>query len=320
MKVLAALLFAATVVGCTSGPIPTPTPTARPTRAPASPSPDPFNAGHYDDGALAFDYPADWNTARPWYPSSVSELKAYLSSEELREPCVISGSATLCRAPVTGLSPGGFLFSWWRWGLNRGAPGPDPTAGDLIHVGGRSARIHDSGAEGHCLSMDADATLRFEIPDPTLNGSWTILDACMREPIVDARAALDAMLASVTWSGPEPSRMLPMTTSNFHFQVQVYDETGLVTGIQEGSGGSVGDPTATVNGNSLEIRWLGGACGPEPSIGLSQAGGRLLILLEPDAGKLSPEVTDCPAILLSFIVVLTLNAQVNQNDVHLEVW
>jgi hypothetical protein len=318
-RLLVALgLTVALVVGCSSEPtIPaSPTPTPLPTLAPASPSPDPFSSGHYDDGELAFSYPAAWNTERSWYPSSVSDLKAYLSTEELRPACVLSGTATLCRPPITGLSPGGILVSWWRWGLHRGASGPDPTSGKLMHVGGRSARMHDSGAEGHCLNIDSDKSMRLEIPDPTLNGSWTVMDACLRAPFDDAQAQLDAMLASVTWSSPQPTRVLGIPGS--HITAALYDETGLVTDatLQIGNGpdGVVATPTG------LTVTWSGPFfCGQVPIVGLARDAKDLLVLVEPLAG-LDHEIGQECDTWSPFAVTLTLNEPVSQDNISLEVW
>ncbi|MEP7361522.1 MAG: hypothetical protein ABI744_08080 [Chloroflexota bacterium] len=323
-RLLVALaLTVVSAVGCSLGPtVPaSPTPIPTPSKAPASPSPNPFSAGHYDDGTMAFDYPADWNAERPWYPSSVSDLKADLSTETLRPPCVVSGSATLCRPAVEGLSPGGILITWWRWGLHRGNPGPDPTDGQLIHVGGRSARLHDSGAEGHCLNIDADTSLRLEIPDPTLDGSWTVMDACLRSPVEDSRAKLDALLASVTWSAPQPTSTLDL---NGGVMLQVYDDTGLVTDGAMGSAASQGNqPDVSVDGNVLEVRWVGGVCQKGPILGLVQNAGKLLLLLEPDAGPPFGPTTGpvaCPALALFNVVDLTLSQPFSQEDVSLEVW
>jgi hypothetical protein len=288
-----------------------------PTLAPASPSPDPFSSGHYDDGELAFSYPAAWNTERSWYPSSVSDLKAYLSTEELRPACVLSGTATLCRPPITGLSPGGILISWWRWGLHRGASGPDSTSGDLIHVGGRSARMHDSGAEGHCLSIDADKSMRLEIPDPTLNGSWTVMDACLRAPFDDAQAQLDAMLASVTWSSPQPTLLVPIVPQG-GLTVAVYDDTGLVSGATFGVP-QIGRETFALEASNsgIDIYWAAPLCGETPTVGLSRVSGKILVLLEPFAGAAPGPQCD---VFSSLRLSLTLSEPVSQDDVALEVW
>lgn len=314
----AVLALALAAASCATGPVPTATPTQVPTVPPATSSPNPLTTGHYDDGMLSFQFPADWNAQRSWFPSSVSNLKAYLSTETLREPCVQSGDAILCRSPVEELSPGGALVSWWRWGLHRGAPGPDPTSGELIHVGGRSARLHDAGAEGHCLNIQSDATLRLEIPDPTLDGSWTVMDACLREPVEDARAKIDAMLDSIEWLGPEPTETVPFSLGNSHYLIRVFDDTGLMKSAAAGMGGDVDEPTATVNDSDMEISWYSRGCDLDPIVGLSQDAGRVLILLEPDADRDSSGT--CQDVLVPIRVVLHLSEPVAQDDVYLEVW
>jgi hypothetical protein len=313
-------LMVVSALGCSSGPtVPgSPTPSPLPTVAPASPSPNPLSAGHYDDGVLAFDFPGEWNADRSVYPSSVSELKTYLSTGKLHAPCIKSGTANICSPPIESLSPGGVLVSWWRWGLHRGEPGPDPTAGELIHVGGRSARLHDSGAEGHCLGIESDTNLRLEIPDPTLDGSWTVMDACMRTPIEDPRAKIDAMLASVTWSAPQPTQVVPLSVASNNYSVQVFDDTALVTTVAAGMGTDVDAPTAIVNGSDLEISWYSAGCDLDPIVGLSQDAGRLLILLEPDANGDSAGA--CYDVLVPIRVVLRLSERVSQDDISLEVW
>lgn len=307
-------------LGCSSvPPVPgSPTPSPLPTVAPASPSPNPLSAGHYDDGMLAFDFPAEWNADRSVYPSSVSELKTYLSTEKLHAPCIKSGSATICSPPVESLSPGGVLVSWWRWGLHRGEPGPDPTAGALIHVGGRSARLHDSGAEGHCLGIESDTNLRLEIPDPTLDGSWTVMDACMRSPIEDSRAKIDAMLDSVEWLSPAPTQ--DVSVGDYGVNLRLYDDTGLVTSAVGGnSPPSAGDAEAVVVPDGLEVRWEWNACEGPPSLGLSLDAGRLLVLLDPGPSKVPPG-TVCDALAGPVSVTLTMSEPIDPVGLHLEVW
>jgi hypothetical protein len=318
-RLLVALgLAVVSVVGCSSGPtIPSsPTPSPLPTVPPASASPNPFSSGHYDDGNITFDFPADWNAARGYYPSSVSDLKAYLSTEPLREPCVPSGDATLCRAPIEGLQPGGVLVSWWRWGLHRGDPGPDPNTGELIHVGGRSGRMHDSGAEGHCLNIDSDKAMRLEIPDPTLDGSWTVMDACLREPVDDAQAQLNAMLASVTWLSPQPTRVVHLGDSDQ--TVALFDDTGLVTDAIFEMGAPGEGAFATPTG--IIVIWGGPTfCGQQPIVGLARDSQKLLVLVEPLAG-LDHEIGQECDVWGEFSLKLTLSEPVEQDDISLEVW
>ncbi len=317
-RLVAVLLCAVSAVGCATGPAPTVTPTPRATLPPPSASPDPFTAGHYADGMLAFDFPPDWHAERSWYPSSVSDLKGYFSTEELRPPCIQSGTAILCRKPVAELSPGGLLISWWRWGLHHGAPGPDPTAGQLIHVGGRSARLHDARAEGHCLDTKADQTLRLEIPDPTLDGSWTVMDACLREPVEDSRAKMDAMLASVEWSAPQPTELLPLGDPPA-VTVALFDDTGLVTNATFEVRGAGDQAGVFATDTGVVVSWAGPFCGQEPIIGLARDSGKLLVLLEPFAGLAAEPGMECD-VFSPLLVTLALSEPVAQNDLHLEVW
>lgn len=319
-------ILAVVMLGCTSAPAPTATPTAVPTAQPtlaptASPSATPAVPGHFSDEMLSFDYPLRWQAGQFWYPSSVSVLKTYLSTETLRPPCIQSGSAILCRNPIEQLSEGGVLISWWRWGLHHGAPGPDPNSGQLTHIGGRSATVQSAAQSGRCLSMKADESMRVEIPDPTLSGSWTVMDACLREPVAAAQEQIASLLASVEWSSPRPTTTVGLTVDQQEYMLRIFDDTGLVTSVEQDSFG-LEDPAAPgearATGNTVKLAWIGGPCSLEPTLGLAGRADRLLLLLEPDAGL--GTAGDCEAIALQFGVKLTVSEPVTQDALYLEVW
>lgn len=270
---------------------------------------------------LTFEYPDQWHAASFEHPSSVSTVMTYLSTEPISNPCVRSGSAILCHSPVDELSEGGVLITWWRWGLHRANPGPDPEAGELIHVGGRSATIKTAAESPLCFDIGAERYVLVQIPDPTLNGTWTRMDVCLRGPDLTApMAQIDATLASVEWLAPEPSTTIDLTAGSLEYELALYDDTSLVTSAEPLEVATLpgGATEVRAEGNTLEVRWMGGSCRRGPILGLSGTSTELLLIVEPEAGP--PSAAPCEPTGVPMGVTLVLESPVEQDAIYVETW
>ena len=163
----------------------------------------------FDDGNLAFDYPAAWASAKFQVVSSFSTLLVYLSTEPLFDPCVrqtnLDGSSSVtCRSPVGHLGDGGVLVEWGAWGF----PGWtfDRTRGRLIRAGGREATLEVQAPDAGCVGIGGVRAIKVVVPTPEVLWNWTQMDACLAGPDPGvAQRQIEAMLASVVWRSGAPA-------------------------------------------------------------------------------------------------------------------
>ena len=146
---------------------------------------------------LTFRYPVSWQRSRTWGSDlpNFSELIVYLSTIQLRAPCVTSTSrgriAQTCEYPVRVLPPAGVLV---KWSANGFPAWHMPKANTTI-AGRKAVELRTSG--GWCAPLRATETITVIIPRAA-PGNWYQMDACLRGPgLADQEAEISAMLGSV---------------------------------------------------------------------------------------------------------------------------
>jgi hypothetical protein len=122
LAVVAVLIGAIGTAGCHGLPAAT---------ASASPAPTlPGQAGHFDDGSVAFDYPSSWPViAGPHFPAiPVTYVLAVIGNGSWNENCQSSpDGAAFCSLDTVSFHPGGIVVKVYRF-----ADGPPPSCrGDV---------------------------------------------------------------------------------------------------------------------------------------------------------------------------------------------
>lgn len=127
---------------------------------------------------ISFRYPAGWRAeSDPAFSFSFSALIVYLSNQRMHSLCVTTTTPTVftkaCGPPLSQLSSGSILASWWRngrptWPFKREARGMP------LRVGGHRAKLRVTGAKRpitrHTCGLGADVMVdvvvdRADIPD-----------------------------------------------------------------------------------------------------------------------------------------------------------
>jgi len=76
----------------------------------------PGTPGHFYDGELSFDYPADWPVLAGGFSSGgVEYVLAVLGNGTWREGCVYTANSMTCGPDTFDVSPGGILVKVYRW-------------------------------------------------------------------------------------------------------------------------------------------------------------------------------------------------------------
>jgi hypothetical protein len=97
----------------------------------------PGTPGHFDNGELSFDYPADWPVLAGGFSSGgVEYVLAVLGNGTWREGCVYTANSMTCGPDTFDVSRGGILVKVYRWWggpmvLCRGDTQANATFGDL---------------------------------------------------------------------------------------------------------------------------------------------------------------------------------------------
>ena len=190
--VAVALLCAGIAVGCSSG--------ANTSSTATTSTPDLSALGHFDNGAVAFDYPARWeHQDLTTIPSMFESYLGYFSSMTLHDPCtttsIATGTRVSCGDPVQRLDPGAALVTW----ANVEFPGQSEIASPNTTISGQAARV-DVEDGGDCAHLGADKTITAEIARP--GGIRYRMVACLRGPyLAQAQTAVEQMIQSVTITG-----------------------------------------------------------------------------------------------------------------------
>ncbi len=159
---------------------------ARYRSSPASPASGPAPMARYSDPRLTFTYPAAWTTHVYPRVSTFSSAILFLSSQQLRDPCVQSqtdsGTRIACGFAVGSLLPGQVYAEW----SSNGVPGwtLDKVHGRPQTIGGQPAKVIVS-RPGACTSMSGDETITATITQPGLASSYYQFLACLRGPNLD---------------------------------------------------------------------------------------------------------------------------------------
>jgi hypothetical protein len=159
-------------------------------------------------GGIAFDRPANWVR---WLPNMHDPITdgpmLYLSTDPLQPTCAVLPSGPpnpadvqgrACDWPLTTLSPGGVLVTWWNDRILSPIPSPDEPL--TINGGSSGIRVERPGT---CAAIGSDETVEAAIP---LAGSpgWTnlVVIACLRGPdVASAETQLREMLRSAAVQG-----------------------------------------------------------------------------------------------------------------------
>jgi hypothetical protein len=193
--VAVALLWLGLAVGCSSG-----ADTSSSARTSTS---DPSAIGHFDNGVLAFDFPARWeHQDLTSIPSTFVSYLGYFSSMTLHDPCtttsVANGSQVTCGDPIEALEPGAALVTWANVGFPTAAGEPE-IASPNTTISGQTARV-DVQDGGDCARLGADKTITADIERP--GGNHYRMVACLRGPdLAQAQTAVEQMLQSVRITG-----------------------------------------------------------------------------------------------------------------------
>jgi len=141
------------------------------------------------------------------------------------------------------------------------------------------------------------------------------------------RIAVATVVASLVFSACAahplpypPTLVIPLPENEWgRFQLDVYDDTGLVIGGVPGDqtlGGHVpAAVTAIPEHNEIVINWTGGACGHRPYAHLRGSATNLEIEIAPDPLEVGLAPVSCPAVGIISSATLTLSAPVEQENI-----
>jgi hypothetical protein len=175
--------LAVTLAGCGRAMAP-PTPT---------PSSVPLTSYSSQPYGISFSYPASWHVGDQGFSGSLYSLVAYVSTQEVHDPCIRQPSTITCGWPITSLDPGNLVVTWGAGG----SPGWQLAgqAGQSIEVDGHPAKLERSAFQT-CVGIMADRSMTVTIYRGPSN--YFRMQACFREPLAaDHEAQVLTVLRSV---------------------------------------------------------------------------------------------------------------------------
>jgi hypothetical protein len=142
----------------------------------------------FSGGGITFRYPAGWTAETdPAFTFSFTTLIVYLSDERMGSPCLVTTTATTlmktCGAPLSRLSAGSVLASWWEhgrpdWTFKRDARGMP------LRVGGHRAKLRVTRVS---CGVGADVRVDVIVDRPANPDNWYEFSACIRGPGIQHR-------------------------------------------------------------------------------------------------------------------------------------
>lgn len=167
-------------------------------------TPPPSGTTTFDEGGLAFTYPAAWQEFHYDVQSSFSRVIAYLATVNVPEPCattVASDSTSVDCADRFTLSADTLVVDV----TSNGFPGFDITQvpGDAtpLTIGGLPGYIETNGPDAAVPGVDR--TVTWTIAAPGFIDNYYTIEAQLRGPDLDRmQAQLDALVASLRYDPP----------------------------------------------------------------------------------------------------------------------
>lgn len=195
----------------------TPPVTDSPVTNPVSPAPTVTVAGGaFTAGRLSFRFDRSWFPSTWDVVSTASDSIVYLTPQPTHDPCVTKrikrGTETICTSPVTSLTPGGLLITWYYYGLPGTALRYSP--GRTVTIAGQPARLATGTADPACARIGGTRSVDATVQPATPDGSPDLLqmDACLTRPTQTAPVL--AMLRTLTFTAPavatSPTRFPPV--------------------------------------------------------------------------------------------------------------
>jgi hypothetical protein len=184
----ASIVVTAIAVACSAVPVPSEQPTPEP------------RGSTFTGDEISFDYPASWNAVTfDVVPSTNFNWLVFLTTGQLRNPCVRDGNRTSCSGyPIDDLGENGVLINWSHWGFVGWEL--DLSVGPLVDVGGRRATVDARLTNPNCSRIGGAEEIVVQVELPNAPFNWHEMRACFAGPDVETtRAEIDAMLQSVVW-------------------------------------------------------------------------------------------------------------------------
>jgi hypothetical protein len=157
--------------------------------------------GRFVGTSFRFDYPAGWHTRQGMINPSGNWTEVYVSPQPLPSECRETAQGGGCGAwPIMRLSPDGLVLAW----RDHGNPGSvPPVGGQVLSIGGRSARLLRASADEGCTAIGGDESIEVVTLPTGGETAWSSVDACLAGPDHgSAEAALSALEASISWTMP----------------------------------------------------------------------------------------------------------------------
>ncbi len=158
----------------------------------------------FDEGGLAFQYPAAWQEFHYTVQSSFSDAIAYLASVNVPEPCattVASDSTSVDCEDRFSLTADTLVVAV----MSYGSPGTDitqvPSDATALTVGGLPGYVETDGPDAAVPGVDR--TVTWTIARPGSISNVFMIEAQLRGPDLDRlQAQLDAMVATIRYDPP----------------------------------------------------------------------------------------------------------------------
>jgi hypothetical protein len=147
--------------------------------SPPAPSQVADRLAHYDNGAISFGYPVQWNPH--YFPENFDEggLVTYLSTQAVHDQCQRAPGRLACAWPVSRLEPGAVLITWWTTSIPATSGLTAEGGARLITINGQPASVLVS-SPGACAELAGQSTISVTIsPGP---GWYLTMTACLSGP------------------------------------------------------------------------------------------------------------------------------------------